>query len=312
MTRYWWVNHNQTFKHERGEGYLWSPKREANGARSQFYENMRVARAGDWVVSYASKHIRAIGRVASEATTAQKPIAFGSIGENWAANGWLLPVSWSSVNQEPRPVHYLGDIAPLLPAKYSPINPKTGFGNQKAYLAEIGEALYQKVLQLTNGQIAEADPACDAETVIVLAEDAEVQRLYKDLALSDTERVNVIAARWGQGMFRTGLLALDGICAITGVADPRLLRASHIKPWRLCETADERLGAANGLLLTPTYDHLFDKGLLTFEADGRTVLSSTLSVADVDRLAVLGARARYSLTHHDRYLAFHRSEIFVP
>ena len=53
MAKYWWVNHNQTFEQERGEGYLWSPKREANGARSQFYENMRIARAGDMVVSFA-------------------------------------------------------------------------------------------------------------------------------------------------------------------------------------------------------------------------------------------------------------------
>jgi putative restriction endonuclease len=312
MTKHWWVNHNQTFAHERGEGYLWSPKREANGARSQFYENMRIARAGDGVVSFAEKRIKAIGRVVSEAKTAQKPAAFGAAGTNWADSGWLLPVSWRSVNREPRPVHHLDDIAPLLPAKYSPINSKSGFGNQKAYLAEIGEALFQKVLVLTGGQVGEAGQACDADTVVVLAEDAEVQRLYRDMTLSDTERVNVIAARWGQGIFRSALLALDGACAITGVTDPRLLRASHIKPWRLCETAAERLAAANGLLLAPTFDHLFDKGLMTFDVDGQAVLSGALNIADVDRLALRGVRAKYSLDLHAKYLAFHRNEIFVP
>jgi len=29
--RYWWVNQNQTFRHEFEGGYLWSPKRNANG-----------------------------------------------------------------------------------------------------------------------------------------------------------------------------------------------------------------------------------------------------------------------------------------
>jgi hypothetical protein len=29
--RYWWVNQNQTFRHELAGGYLWSPKRNANG-----------------------------------------------------------------------------------------------------------------------------------------------------------------------------------------------------------------------------------------------------------------------------------------
>jgi len=39
--RYWWVNQNQTFRHEVEGGYLWSPKRNANGARNPFYESMR-------------------------------------------------------------------------------------------------------------------------------------------------------------------------------------------------------------------------------------------------------------------------------
>lgn len=311
-TKYWWVNHNQTFAQERGEGYLWSPKREANGASSQFYENMRIAREGDMVVSFAARRIKAIGRVVREAVTAQKPSAFGTTGANWADSGWLLPVSWAPVHQEARSIHCLEEIAPLLPEKYSPINPKNGFGNQKAYLAEISEELFRKVLYLTGGPLTEATPACDADTVVVLAEDAEVQQLYRDVELSDTERRNVIAARWGQGIFRAALLALDGMCAITGVADPRLLRASHIKPWRLCGTAAERLTSANGLLLTPTFDHLFDQGLMTFDADGRTVLSSVLSVADIERLSLTGASAKYSLAHHAQYLAFHRSDIFIP
>jgi hypothetical protein len=37
--RYWWVNQNQTFRHEIEGGYLWSPKRNANGARNPFYES---------------------------------------------------------------------------------------------------------------------------------------------------------------------------------------------------------------------------------------------------------------------------------
>jgi hypothetical protein len=49
---YWWVNQNQTFRHEFEGGYLWSPKRNANGARNPFYETMResLARRSDLVV----------------------------------------------------------------------------------------------------------------------------------------------------------------------------------------------------------------------------------------------------------------------
>jgi putative restriction endonuclease len=50
--RYWWVNQNQTFRHELAGGYLWSPKRNANGARNPFYESMREASPGDIVFSF--------------------------------------------------------------------------------------------------------------------------------------------------------------------------------------------------------------------------------------------------------------------
>ncbi len=41
--RYLWVNQKQTYHHEIQGGYLWSPKRNANGARNPFYESMRVS-----------------------------------------------------------------------------------------------------------------------------------------------------------------------------------------------------------------------------------------------------------------------------
>ncbi|WP_424948971.1 hypothetical protein [Comamonas aquatica] len=68
----------------------------------------------------------------------------------------------------------------------------------------------------------------------------------------------------------------------------------------------------NGLLLTPTFDQLFDKGLMTFDEHGSPVLSTALSPADVDRLGLGKAAAKYSLDTHAEYLAFHRNEIFIP
>ena len=47
--RYWWVNQNQTYRHELAGGYLWSPKRNANGARNPFYESMREVAPGHLV-----------------------------------------------------------------------------------------------------------------------------------------------------------------------------------------------------------------------------------------------------------------------
>jgi putative restriction endonuclease len=310
--KYWWVNHKQTFKQENSQGYLWSPKKESSGAKSQFYDNMRLARSGDLVVSYADGRMRAIGRIDGEAVTAPKPLSFGSIGSYWDSHGWLLPVAWRSVQLEIKPADHVEQLASLYPAKYSPINSKNGFGNQKAYLAEISKDLFEKISELSQGVSIKEVSAFDVGSIVAIAEEEEIKRLYEDLQLSDTERMNVVAARWGQGIFRSALLELDKICAVTGVSDRRLLRASHIKPWRFCNTASDRLSPENGLLLTPTFDHLFDKGLMTFEKDGRALFSSVLSHDDIQRLAIDLKSAAYPLTRHESYMTYHRQEIFLP
>mgnify|MGYP001549727670 CR=1 FL=1 len=65
--RYWWVNQNQTFRHEVPGGYLWSPKRNRNGGRNPFYDFMREVAPGDVVFSFADTLIKAIGIVGSHA-----------------------------------------------------------------------------------------------------------------------------------------------------------------------------------------------------------------------------------------------------
>ncbi|MCC6242249.1 MAG: HNH endonuclease, partial [Gemmatimonadaceae bacterium] len=80
--------------------------------------------------------------------------------------------------------------------------------------------------------------------------------------LAETEREQVTKARVGQGQFRERLLSLWRGCAVTGVARPDLVRASHIKPWRMSNN-EERLDPSNGLLLLPQYDHLFDAGFIS-------------------------------------------------
>ena len=59
--RYWWVNQNQTYRHEVQGGYLWSPKRNANGARNPFYESMREVAPGDLIFSFMDTRILAVG-----------------------------------------------------------------------------------------------------------------------------------------------------------------------------------------------------------------------------------------------------------
>ena len=71
---------------------------------------------------------------------------------------------------------------------------------------------------------------------------------------------------------------LEPACRLTGVSEPRHLIASHMKPWAASSNA-ERLDGANGLLLSPHVDHLFDRGLITFRANGSVQASQLLKLA---------------------------------
>jgi putative restriction endonuclease len=127
-----------------------------------------------------------------------------------------------------------------------------------------------------------------------------------------TEAERLVVQRVGQDLFRHGLLEYwEGRCAITGLAVPELLRASHIKPWADCETDAERLDVYNGILLAPHLDAAFDRGLITVQDDGGIVVSDAL---DAGARAVLGLnqslRARGITDGHRGYLPWHRQRVF--
>ena len=127
-----------------------------------------------------------------------------------------------------------------------------------------------------------------------------------------TEAERLVVQRVGQDIFRRGLFEYwDGRCAITGLAVPELLRASHIKPWADCDTDAERLDVFNGLLLSPHLDAAFDAGFITIAEDGTVLVSNTLPL---DSRSVLGLdrslKARGLQRAHERYLPSHRGKIF--
>lgn len=127
-----------------------------------------------------------------------------------------------------------------------------------------------------------------------------------------TEAERLVVQRVGQHLFREGLLNLwEGRCAVTGLAVPSLLRASHIKPWADCETDAERLDVYNGILLAPHIDAAFDRGFITVADDGAIVVADTL---DANARATLGLDQPlcvYGLADgHRTYLPWHRERVF--
>jgi putative restriction endonuclease len=127
-----------------------------------------------------------------------------------------------------------------------------------------------------------------------------------------TEVERSIIQRVGQDLFRGGLLEYwDGRCAITSLAVPELLRASHVKPWADCETDAERLDVFNGLLLAPNLDAAFDAGFITVGDAGEIILSDFLGKEARELLGLDHAmKVRGVADEHRRYLLWHRSRVF--
>ena len=150
--RYWWVNQNQTFRHEVQGGYLWSPKRNANGARNPFYESMREVAPGDLVFSFMDTRILAIGVAQSYCWESPKPLEFGTAGPNWENVGWKVKVSFTELSNRVRPKDHIDVLRPLLPERYSPLQPN-GNGLQSVYLTEVPVALAEVLVGLIGQEV---------------------------------------------------------------------------------------------------------------------------------------------------------------
>jgi 5-methylcytosine-specific restriction protein A len=138
-------------------------------------------------------------------------------------------------------------------------------------------------------------------------------KVAESMSFEKTVSTQLVAVRSKQSLFRRRLLGIEKQCRLTGIKDLRFLMASHIKPWSQCETGTERVDGYNGLLLAPHADHLFDKGWITFEGDGRLVVSERLPT-DVRKLIGLdlksGRRCGAFDSSQQNYLAYHRDHLF--
>ncbi|MFO1053825.1 MAG: HNH endonuclease [Planctomycetota bacterium] len=318
--RFWWVNQNQTYRHEVRGGYLWSPKMRKSGTRNPFYEFMREVSPGDLVFSFADTRIRAFGIARSHAYEAPKPEEFGLAGRNWENIGWRVDVEFHEALSSFRPAEWIERLKPLLPKRYSPLR-ENGHGVQSIYLTEVPRPLALVLADLLGSEVAEI---ARGETVsefrihlpnpeIVLWEEHLERQVTENCEVDETEKQALVLARRGQGLFRSRVSELERRCRVTGVDRPEHLRASHCKPWRDSDNL-ERLDGSNGLLLTPSIDHLFDRGFISFQADGRLLVSPVAHRPSLQRMGVNTEReidvGRFT-DSQARYLEFHRDAVFL-
>lgn len=309
---YWWVIHKRTYKLEIQRGFIWSPKTNRDGGRSEAYESMKKIRRGDVVISYSDTKVRAIGIAKGAYIEAPIPDGYETESDYWDTLGWQVPIQWALLSDAIRPKQYLDRIVPLLPAKYSPLR-DTGDGNQGRYLSSISEELGLVILDISKINSPESFktlriPIELEEEIDRRVEDRQESAISNNSALLETEKRQLINARIGQGKFRSNTYAVEPKCRLTDVSDLDFLNASHIKPWKDCSN-QERLDGSNGLMLAPHVDRLFDRGWISFEDNGDVIVSKRAmpvfrawGLSETKNAGEFTAPQRAFLSYHRRVL----------
>jgi hypothetical protein len=278
---------------------------------------MREVAPGGLIFSFMDTRILAVGIAQSYCWESPKPLEFGAAGQNWENIGWKVKVKFTELANKVRPKDHIDILRPLLPERYSPLQPN-GNGLQSVYLTELPVALAEVLVGLIGQEVAPIALAA-GDVKPVPADDLDLwerkleQQVANDTAVPETERLAIIRARNGQGLFKDRVAKIESRCRITGVENPVHLRASHCKPWRDA-TNEERLNGENGLLLTPSIDHLFDRGFIGFEDTGKLIVSPVAHRPSLQRMGVDTTNVvnvgRFT-SGQKQFLDFHRNAVLL-
>ena len=137
----------------------------------------------------------------------------------------------------------------------------------------------------------------------------DIEAIRKDRTISETQKELLTFARIGHGKYRKDLIELWEKCSVSECNMTDLLIASHIKPWSESSN-EEKLDRYNGLLLLPNYDKLFDKHLISFDDDGKIIISSQIKEEEYKVLGISANDKLFKILPENKpYLKIHR-EIF--
>lgn len=172
-------------------------------------------------------------------------------------------------------------IANLIGRTPSAVNMKIGnFGSFDNRLKEQGivglsnaSKLDKKIFYEFNGKWDEL--AYESKKLIAKYNGKQILDNYKDIP-NGYEKETLIKQRVHQQFFRQAVLAsYNGACCITGLSNPELLVASHIKPWK-DSTSNEKTDPKNGLCLNSLYDKAFDRGFITISDKYEIIVSNKI------------------------------------
>ncbi|WP_313157369.1 HNH endonuclease [Sphingobacterium multivorum] len=162
---------------------------------------------------------------------------------------------------------------------------------------------------ITNIYLSVKEEALFTKELLENHHDTTSKDIIEIIKSDEQEKVKkrLILARIGQGQFRKELIDIWNGCSISKYSDVSLLIASHIKPWCKCDN-NEKVDSGNGLLLLPNYDKLFDRGYISFDENGKLLISKRLCNPEVFGLNDdMGIELKED---NRKYMKYHREEVF--
>jgi hypothetical protein len=175
------------------------------------------------------------------------------------------------------------------------------------------EAILPKAMEGISGRGEMLDLEMGRSELLKKWDEVQEEKVQMDDSIPVTEREQVIQSRRGQGKFRARVANIERFCRVTRVDRLEHLIASHIKPWSVADNK-ERLDGENGLMLTPSVDHLFNNGLISFRNNGSLIISPVAHTVSLARMGIPldeGFNVGTFSGRQDEYLEYHRDSILL-
>ena len=135
-----------------------------------------------------------------------------------------------------------------------------------------------------------------------------IEKDLENIPLSN-EKEGIIKQRLTQGLFKEKLIKRQCKCELCSIKNEKFLIASHIKPWS--ESNDyEKIDVNNGFLFCPNHDKLFDKGYISFQDDGKLMISDALDTEELNLFNLKNEMKIEVSEETKKYLEYHREECF--
>ena len=288
--KFFLVFQGDTYEEEKLLSCLWAPKLNKVGNEVHHHKRLLDVNIADQIVHLENKKIRAISKAKSKAYDCECPREFNR--PTWLRDGRKVDLDLTEFDTPIEVDSIFNKIKKDLPEKYSPFNIKEG-GNQ-GYIYEIGAKVFNTILN-TDFEEGENIPSNTEKNISTPTGPSTLSNVM----------VNRRSSAW-QNIFKKKLFKLwPSECAISKVKNKSLLIGAHIKPWTKSNDI-EKVDEYNGLLLAPGPDKLFELGLISFEDNGKIIVSKEISSEDLSKLNINRNFTIFFKEAHKKYLRYHR------